>query len=102
MSVGHLRSIKDLQRGQKLVGGEDGDPAADLQEQSPGESDGVDLRMQMGKLRALGEADKALILTLQARLEEQRKLDVVAMSALQRSYEKLSAVRACPSHRSGG
>jgi len=88
MSSAHVRSIKDLQRGRN-----DQDPASGSMDRLPSDSGGmaaddVDLSSRMSKLKALGEADKALIATLQRQLDELR----TGQSSVQRNYEKLSEV----------
>jgi len=57
----------------------------------------ADLTAKLSKLRALSEADKQLIATLQAKVDEQKKeLDnrTVTIGAIQRNFENLSNVAA--------
>eukprot|EP00962_Isochrysis_galbana_P028137 scaffold8867_cov118-Isochrysis_galbana.AAC.7 len=106
MSSAHLRSIKDLQRGRKPgEGTADEDPASDILGSPPCSGrltvDGdvaadADVGVRMSKLKALGEADKALIQRLQERLGAQRiQLEErqATLSSVQRNFEKLSEVR---------
>ena len=57
----------------------------------------ADLAAKLSKLKQLSDADKQLIATLQAKLEEQkRELDnrTVTIGAIQRNFENLSTVAA--------
>jgi hypothetical protein len=104
MSSAHLRSIKDLQRGRK-PGDDTADenPACDTSGSSPCNGgltvDGdvasdADVGVR-SKLKALGEADKALIQRLQEHLGAQRiQLEErqAALTSVQRTFEKLSEV----------
>lgn len=103
MSSAHVRSIKDLQRGRKPGdGAADEDPAFDIPGSSPCSGrhavDGADADagVKMSKLKALGEADKALIQRLQERIGAQRiQLEErqATLSSVQRNFEILSEVR---------
>ena len=56
-----------------------------------------DLNAKLSKLRALSDADKQLIATLQGKIDEQKKeLDnrTTTISAIQRNFENLSSVAA--------
>ena len=91
MAAGHLRNIKDLQKLQK-----GDDPASAGVALAPVSSESVsELASKMSKLRALSDADKQLITTLQERIDQQKKeLEnrTVTIGTIQRNFENLSAI----------
>ena len=112
MPSAHLHNVKDLQLGRR-PGSEEGELSSrsgscasfSHAAERGASADAVDLTSRMNKLMALGEADKALIETLQTRLDEQRKQleeRQAALNSVQRNYEKLSEVRFRHTHRSHG
>ena len=88
------RGVKDLQR--KRTSEEEG---------LSGSASTSDLATKMSKLKALSDADKELMETLQKKIEEQRReleKRTITITTLQRNFENLSSIAAAERNELAG
>ena len=88
-----FRSVKELQQQQRPTSGAAAAARPAVEASSRAQDASGELAMKMSKLRALSDADKDLITTLQQRIDEQKselESRTAMVEAVQRNFENLS------------